>query len=139
MDGVVVIAATNRPDIIDPALLRPGRFDRLVLVPTPDAGARKSILAVHTRAMPIAGVDLDYLVSRTEGFVGADLENLCREAAMAALREDRDSRTVEARHFEEALKLVRPSLDKDVMKQYENVGKTLAKARAGWDDLGVYR
>jgi transitional endoplasmic reticulum ATPase len=58
---------------------------------------------------------------------------------MAALREDREALSVEARHFEDALRIVRPSLDKDVMKQYENVGKTLAKARAGWDDLGVYR
>ncbi|MEI6795773.1 MAG: AAA family ATPase, partial [Methanomassiliicoccales archaeon] len=139
MEGVVVIAATNRPDIIDPALLRPGRFDRLILVPMPDAGARRGILEVHTRSMPVVEVDLDYLVSRTEGFVGADLENLCREAAMTALREDREAKIVEAKHFEEALRLVRASLDKDVMKQYENVGKTLAKARAGWDDVGIYR
>ena len=139
MEGVVVIAATNRPDIIDPALLRPGRFDRLILVPMPDAGARRGILEVHTRSMPVVEVDLDYLVSRTEGFVGADLENLCREAAMTALREDREAKIVEAKHFEEALRLVRASLDKDVIKQYENVGKTLAKARAGWDDVGIYR
>jgi transitional endoplasmic reticulum ATPase len=89
--------------------------------------------------MPLKDVDLDHLVSRTEGFVGADLENLCREAAMIALREDRNAALVEARHFEAALKTVKPSVDRDVMKQYESIGKVLEKARAGWEGLGSYR
>jgi transitional endoplasmic reticulum ATPase len=139
LDGVVVIAATNRPDIIDPALLRPGRFDRLVLVPMPDADARRGILNVHTRSMPLEGVDLESLVPRTEGFVGADLENLCREAAMAALREDKDAASVLTRHFEEALRTVRPSLDKDVIRHYESIARSLAKSSIGWVDPGMYR
>jgi len=139
LDGVTVIAATNRPDIVDPALLRPGRFDRLILTPIPDTPARRTILRIHTQKMPLRNVDLDYITSKTEGYVGADLENLCREAAMIALREDKDATTVEARHFEAALKSMKPSVDKDVMKQYETIGKVLETARAGWEGLGLYR
>lgn len=139
LDGVTVIAATNRPDIVDPALLRPGRFDRLILTPIPDTLARRTILRIHTQKMPLRNVDLEYITSKTEGFVGADIENLCREAAMVALREDRNAAIVETRHFEAALKSVRPSVDKDVMKQYETIGKVLEKARAGWEGLGSYR
>jgi len=139
LDGVTVIAATNRPDIVDPALLRPGRFDRLILTPIPDTMARRTILRIHTQKMPLRNVDLEYITSKTEGFVGADIENLCREAAMIALREDRNAAIVETRHFEAALKSVKPSVDKDVMKQYETIGKVLEKARAGWEGLGSYR
>jgi transitional endoplasmic reticulum ATPase len=139
LDGVTVIAATNRPDIVDPALLRPGRFDRLILTPIPDTLARRTILRIHTQKMPLRNVDLEYITSKTEGFVGADIENLCREAAMIALREDRNAAIVETRHFEAALKSVKPSVDKDVMKQYETIGKVLEKARAGWEGLGSYR
>ncbi len=138
MEGVTVMAASNRPDIIDSALLRPGRFDRLILVPLPDDEARKSILGIHTKAMPLKEVDLDRLVDATEGYVGADLENLCREAAMTALREDPEAISVEQRHFEKALKAVKASVDKDAMKFYDNMGKTLDKKRAGWDE-GIYR
>ncbi|MCX6652352.1 MAG: CDC48 family AAA ATPase [Methanomassiliicoccales archaeon] len=145
MDGleslgkVTVIAATNRPDLVDPALLRPGRFDRLVLIPVPDEGARLSILSVHTKAMPIRNVELKELAAKTDGFVGADLENLCREAAMIALRENRDADIVEMRHFEAALKIITPSVDKNIMKQYESIGKALEKARVGKDEMGMYR
>ena len=138
-EGITVIAATNRPDIMDGALLRPGRFDRLVLVPVPDAPARRAILQVHTRSMPLKEVNVDDLVSRTEGFVGADLENLCREAAMIALRQDRDAAVVEMRHFEAAFKTVKPSVDKESAKQYDNMSKSLHKARGGMDDLGIFR
>ncbi|MBN1109618.1 MAG: CDC48 family AAA ATPase [Methanomassiliicoccales archaeon] len=138
-EGVTVIAATNRPDIIDPALLRPGRFDRLILVPVPDAVGRRAILQVHTRNMPLRDVNIEELVSRTDGYVGADLENLCREAAMTALRQDRDAGVVEMRHFESALRTVKPSVDKDSAKQYDLMSKSLHKARAGMDDLGIFR
>ena len=138
-EGVTVIAATNRPDIIDQALLRPGRFDRLIFVPVPDAPARRAILQVHTRVMPLKDVNVEELVSRTEGFVGADLENLCREAAMAALREDRDTAAVEMRHFEASLKSVRPSVDKESAKHYDLLSKNIHKARGGMDDLGIFR
>ena len=139
LEKVTVIAATNRPDIVDPALLRPGRFDRLVLIPVPDEGARLSILSVHTKAMPIRNVELMELAAKTDGFVGADLENLCREAAMIALRENRDADIVEMRHFEAALKIIMPSVDKNIMKQYESIGKALEKARVGKDEMGMYR
>src|SRR5207247_11472183 len=85
--GVTVIAATNRPDRLDPAMLRTGRFDRLLLVPTPHKDARLAILKVHTKGMPLEGVDLEELAVDLDGYSGADIEGLCREAAMIALRE----------------------------------------------------
>jgi len=139
LEKVTVIAATNRPDIVDPALLRPGRFDRLVFIPVPDEAARLSILSVHSKSMPLRNVDLKALAAHTDGYVGADLENLCREAAMVALRENKDAEIVEMKHFEAALKVIKASVDKDVAKQYENMGKVLEKARLGREDLGMYR
>jgi len=139
LDRVTIMAATNRPDIIDPALLRPGRFDRLALVPLPDPAARLSILRINTRSMPLDGVDLDALVARTEGFVGADLEALCREAALVALREDRSAGRVNMRHFEAALKVVRPSCSKEVMKWYDSFSHAIDPSKAKWQDPGVYR
>ncbi|UNQ74257.1 CDC48 family AAA ATPase [Infirmifilum sp. NZ] len=121
LEGVVVIAATNRPDIIDPALLRPGRFDRLIYVPPPDEKARLEIFKVHTRRMPLAeDVDLAELAKRTEGYTGADIEVLVREAGLIALRENINTDKVHMRHFEEALKKVRPSLTPDIIKFYES-------------------
>jgi transitional endoplasmic reticulum ATPase len=85
--GVVTLAATNRSDILDPALLRPGRFDIEIDVPLPDQASRRAILGVHTRNRPLtADIDLDVLAAETEGFVGADLAGLCRDATMAAAR-----------------------------------------------------
>ncbi|MEM5855426.1 MAG: CDC48 family AAA ATPase [Candidatus Aenigmatarchaeota archaeon] len=128
--GVVVIAATNRPDIVDPALLRPGRIDRFVLIPPPDTKARYEILKIHTRNMPLdKDVDLKELAEKTEGFSGADLEALCREAAMNALREDIKAKVVEKRHFEEALKKITPSLTKDVQAYYEKFVERQKKVR----------
>ncbi|MEM5807666.1 MAG: CDC48 family AAA ATPase [Candidatus Aenigmatarchaeota archaeon] len=120
LKGVIVMAATNRPDIVDPALLRPGRFDRLVLVPAPDYKARIEIFKVHTRNMPLAkDVDLQELARKTEGFSGADIESLCREAAMEALREDKKAKEVKMKHFESILSKMSPSITKDVMNYYE--------------------
>ena len=86
-EGIIIIAATNRPDILDPALLRPGRFDRQVVVNTPDAKGREEILKVHSRAKPLASdVDLSVLAKTTSGFTGADLENLMNEAALLAAK-----------------------------------------------------
>jgi cell division protease FtsH len=100
-EGVILIAATNRPDILDPALLRPGRFDRRVVVDRPDVKGREGILKVHTRRVPLAGdVDLSVIARGTPGFSGADLENLVNEAALDAARYDRDKVTME--DFEEA-------------------------------------
>ncbi|MFH1055270.1 MAG: CDC48 family AAA ATPase [Candidatus Altiarchaeota archaeon] len=119
LENVIIIGATNRPDILDPSLLRPGRFDRLVLVPLPDKEAREEILKVHTKSMPMRGVSVEELARRTEGYSGADLESLCREAAMTALREDMESGHVDNRNFEKALQDVKPSVSEDEAKSYE--------------------
>ena len=100
-EGVILVAATNRPDVLDPALLRPGRFDRRVVVPSPDLRGRLAILKIHTRKVPLGdGVDLDTLARGTPGFVGADLQNLVNEAALLAAR--RDLQCVENEEFEQA-------------------------------------
>ncbi len=126
-EGVVVIGATNRPDMVDPALLRTGRFDRLLVVPVPDKKARLEILKVHTRTMPLEGVDLEELAVELEGYTGADVEGLCREAAMIALRENRKAKKVTMGHFLEATKAVHPSVDEETMKFYERIGRELEK------------
>lgn len=131
LENVVVIAATNRPDLIDPALLRPGRFDRLVLVPAPDKRARLEILKIHTRGMPLAkDVDLETLAAETEGYVGADIAALCREAAMLALRRDIKAKEVRMEHFREATKKVRPTITPDIAKSYEAFGERYGKRLA---------
>ena len=141
--NVVVIAATNRPEAIDEALRRPGRFDREIVIGVPDEGGRREILGIHTRGMPLAeGVDLSGLARQTYGFVGADLAALVREAAIEAIRgimpqlnlaegtippEVLDTLSVTRKDFEEALKRVQPSAMREVMVQAPNVG---------WDDIG---
>ncbi len=131
LNDIVVIGATNRPDIIDPSLLRPGRFDRIILTPIPDIEARKAVLLVHTKAMPLASdVDLDKLAAKTEGFVGADIEGLCRESAIAALREDMSAKEVKMKHFNDALKTVFPSVTSDVEKAYKDLRQNFSAARA---------
>jgi len=113
--GVVVIAATNRPDLLDPALLRPGRFDRILEVPVPDKETRLKILKIHTRNMPLAeDVNLEKLAEITEGYVGADIEALCREAALTALREDINAQKVYWKHFEKAMEVVKPTIQRSV-------------------------
>ncbi len=127
MQNVVVIAATNRPDILDPALMRPGRFDRQVLVPAPDEEARLEILKIHTKEMPLKGVDMKPIAKETEGYSGADLEALVREAGLNALRKDFKAKTVGRKEFEEALKRVKPSVTPELVKFY---GKISEKIRA---------
>ncbi len=139
LEGVVVIAATNRPDILDPALLRPGRFDRLILVPPPDEKGRLEILKVHTRHMPLApDVNLEELAKKTEGYSGADIEALCREAAMMALREDINAKEVKMKHFLAALEKVPPSIRKEVIDYYKELAKRLTKAPAGREEHLAY-
>lgn len=127
LHGVVVMAATNRPDMIDPALLRPGRFDRFVLVPPPSEKARLDIFKIHTKNMPLKGVDLKSLANRTEGFSGADIAALSREAAMNALRENMKAKEVTAKHFEESLKDSIPSLSPALQKHYTSFEKRRKK------------
>ena len=138
--GVVVIAATNRPDIVDPALLRPGRFDKLLYVPLPDFEARKEILKIHTKRKPLAeDVDIDELARRTEGYTGADLAAICNTAVMLAIREcimnskdpeearkNAKSLKVYKRHFEEALKKVKPMSAREV-EMYKKISEEFAK------------
>lgn len=130
LHDLVIIGATNRPDMVDTALLRPGRFDRIILTPVPDKQARLEILKVHIKDMPLKEVDVDYLAEQTEGFVGADIEALCREAAMLALREDIKSKVVTADHFEQALMKVAPSITKDVEQMYVALQDKFKAARA---------
>ena len=128
MKGVVVIATTNRPDIIDTALLRPGRFDKMIYVPAPDEKTRLEILKIHTKNIPLKEVNLDKLAKETEGYSGADLEALAREAALFALREDIKSKNVTAKHFEKALKKIKPSITKDMFERYQKALEDAKKA-----------
>ena len=164
LHDVVVIAATNRPDIVDTALLRPGRFDRMILTHVPDEQTRLEIFKVHTKGMPISiepkkkvvaakvsksgevSTELEsdteeseiksreellrYLAKKTEGYAGSDIEAVCREAAILALREDINSREIYKNHFELALEKVRPSITKDVEKAYEELQEHFTASRA---------
>ncbi len=119
---IVVIAATNRPDIIDPALLRSGRFDRLVLVGPPVRQGRIKIFKIHTKGIPLADdVNIETLADMTEGYVGADVESVCREAVMLALRSDFETNIVTMAYFEEALKKVRPTISENMVEYYEKM------------------
>ncbi|KAK9812818.1 hypothetical protein WJX72_004297 [[Myrmecia] bisecta] len=122
--GVLVLAATNRPQAIDPALMRPGRFDLLLYVPPPDAAGRLQTLQIHTRSMPLAAdVDLQALADSTDLFTGAELEGLCREAAIAALREDLEGASeVAARHFHTARAATRAALTAQQLQQFASWG-----------------
>jgi transitional endoplasmic reticulum ATPase len=130
-EGIVVIASTNRPDLVDPALLRPGRFDRLLYCPSPDIQSRLKILEVHTKNMPLApDVSLDKIAGQTEGYSGADLENLVREAGMQAMREKMEEfELVEWRHFEFAMGKVKSSLPQDIVSRYEELAKRITSSR----------
>ncbi|RLM73577.1 hypothetical protein C2845_PM15G16830 [Panicum miliaceum] len=119
--GIIVLAATNRPNTIDAALMRPGRFDKVLYVPPPDVEGRYEILHIHTRKMKLGeDVDLWKIAECTELFTGADLEGLCREAGMAALREDLSASFIRNIHFQTARSSLRPSLTKAVVDQYSN-------------------
>jgi cell division protease FtsH len=128
-DGVIIIAATNRPDVLDPALLRPGRFDRRIVVPRPDLRGRIGILQVHTRKVPLGGVDLEVLARGTPGFSGADLEFLVNEAALIAARRDKDK--VEMEDFEEAKDKVLMGAERRSMIISEKEKRTTAVHEAG--------
>lgn len=126
LEGVVVIGATNRPSLLDPALLRPGRFDEIVQVGLPDQAGRRKILDIHTRDMPLDDdVDLDWVAERTDGYTGADLENLARQAGVRALREDLDIERIPMRIFEETLEHTRASVTPEMEKEYDEMAERL--------------
>jgi transitional endoplasmic reticulum ATPase len=124
--GVVVIAASNRPALLDPALLRPGRFDDLIYVPVPERDGRLHILRIHTRDMPLGeDVDLEGVASRTEGYTGADLEDVVRRAGLQALRDDLHVEQVTMKYFEDALQQTRASVTPEMDREYRDLVKTL--------------
>ncbi len=136
LNDVMVIGATNRPDMIDSALLRPGRFDNQLLVPSPDEEARLEIFKIHTKDMPLGeGIDLEELAKLTEGYSGADIFAICREAAMNALREDRESNEVRKKHFESALDDSSKSITDDMMSYYEDF--EASRRRMGEDEAEI--
>jgi transitional endoplasmic reticulum ATPase len=121
LQDIVVVAATNRPDMVDSAVMRPGRFDRLIYVPEPDEKSRLQILKIYTKGMPICkDVDLNQLTITTKYYSGADIEALCREAAMHALRRDINSTEVTMKDFLDALKEMGPSITPDMEKWYKS-------------------
>jgi cell division protease FtsH len=134
-EGVIIIAATNRPDVLDPAILRPGRFDRRITVPRPDIRGREGILAVHTKKVPLVGdVDLGILAAGTPGFVGADLENLVNEAALLAARQDKDAVSME--DFELAKDKVLMGSERRSMVMSEAERRTAAWHESGHTIIG---
>ena len=150
LEDVVVIATSNRPDLIDSALLRPGRLDRHVHVPVPDEEARRKIFEVHTQHKPLADdVDLDRLARRTEGYVGADIEAVCREASMAASREFIASVSreevaesvgnvrVTMDHFDQALDQVRASVTTETRERYDEIEKRFRQSDVERDDVAA--
>jgi cell division protease FtsH len=135
-EGVIIIAATNRPDVLDPAILRPGRFDRRITVPRPDIRGREGILAVHTKKVPLVGdVDLGILAAGTPGFVGADLENLVNEAALLAARQDKDAVSME--DFELAKDKVLMGSERRSMVMSDAERRTAAWHEAGHTIIGT--
>ena len=141
MKDIIVIAATNRPDILDPALIRPGRIDRILLVPAPDAEGRFEILKIFTKKMPLASnLKIEDLSNLIENFSGADIETFCREAAMIALRENIRARVVTFEHFKEAREELHPTITPEIAKFYEEFGVKLKRRRiesSGKEDIFV--
>ncbi len=132
LKDVVVIAATNRPDILDPALLRPGRFDRILLTPLPDDKARLKIFEIHTRNMNKSkDIDLKVLASKTNNYVGSDIEGACREAGMIALREDMNAVEIKMKHFEKALERMKPSIRDEDMQRYKEIEDSYIRTARG--------
>ncbi len=131
LQNVLVIAATNRPDILDPAVMRPGRFDRLIYVPSPDVDSLKEIFKIHAHSMPLSrDVEIDELARKAQGYSGADIEAICREAAMTSLRNDVEAVEVSRRDFDEAMERVGPSIAPEDDAWYQKFSKRLRRERA---------
>jgi transitional endoplasmic reticulum ATPase len=149
LKDVVVIGATNRPDMVDVALLRPGRLDRLVYIPPPNATSRTQIFAIHLQGKPLADdVDIEQLAKETEGYVGADIEAICREAAMLALRdfirpdmtpdqikEGASTIRITKGHLYAAINRVKPTASRDILHQYEKIATEFAKFSVTEEEL----
>ena len=116
MEGVIVIAATNRPEMIDPALLRSGRFERVLHIPPPDHVSLRKILKIHAKDMPLGKFDLESLADKMQNYTGADVEAICREAALIAMRAEK--KTVSKKNFEEAIDRVRPTITPEMIEYY---------------------
>ena len=130
LQDIVVIAATNRPDMVDPAVMRPGRFDRLIYVPEPDENSRLQILKLYTKDMPLTkDVELNQLAVSTKYFSGADVESLCREAAMHALRRNVKAAEVTMKDFQEAMKELGPSVSPDMENWYKSFMKQVRQVK----------
>ena len=123
LDGVIVVAATNRPEMIDPALLRSGRFERVLHVPPPDKGAIEAIMAIHSQGMPLSKFSMKDLYGMLNGFTGADIEAVCREAALIAMRGGK--KKVTKTHFEDAISRVRPTVTPDMLEYYSKMEERL--------------
>ena len=137
MGNVMVIGATNRPDMIDPALLRSGRFDRLVMVGQPDEEGREQILRIHTGDTPLApDVSLREIAEITDGYVGSDLESIAREGAIEALRDDDEATEVEMQHFRRAMESIRPTVTDEILSYYEDIEDQF---RGGSEEIGDRR
>lgn len=119
LDGVIIVAATNRPEMIDPALLRSGRFERVLHVPPPDTGARETIFNIHTEGMPLSKFSFKDILTGLDGFTGADIEAVCREAALICMRAEK--KKVTKAHFQEAISRVRPTVTPDMLEYYQKM------------------
>ena len=138
MKDILVIGANNRPDMLDTALLRPGRFDKILLVNAPEEEGRLNILKIHTKNMPLGEKKLltekekdrflNEFAKKTIGYTGADLESLTREAALLALREDIKSEIVKKKHFEESFKKIKPSVSKPTIEVYKKIEEDFLKS-----------
>ena len=149
LNDVLVIGATNRPDMLDPAVLRPGRFDKILLVNAPEEEGRLQILKIHTKNMPLGDNKKLYedtekekmlkdIASKTTGYTGADIESLVRESALLALREDIKSEKVKKSHFDEALKKIKPSISKGTIEVYQKIEDNYLRAAKSATTSGSY-
>jgi transitional endoplasmic reticulum ATPase len=139
LNDVLVIGATNRPDMLDPALMRPGRFDKILLVNAPQEKGRLKVLQIHTKKMPLGEgkklltekereVFLEEIAKKTDGYTGADIEALAREAALLALRESKDAKIVTKMHFDEAISKIKPSVTKGTIEVYKKIEDNFLKS-----------
>ena len=124
LEGVTVVAATNRPDLMDKALLRPGRMDRLVYIPIPDAVTRKEIFRIKLSKMSCEpNLSFDWLTEMSDGFSGAEIVNICEESAMICLQENLENKFIQQKHLEKAAKSLKPQITKEMNEFYETFSK----------------